>query len=368
MNDVVTVCKGASGRGRSGDATRALRGMLAALLVAGLAAPAAGCRGSEQKPPTAGATENAGGARPGAAGPQEGGSPTATIHDIPGIARTSPETPEAAPEAGPCARVDFPAALPIAEASGGVVTTIDGVTTLMVIADSGHGGDYLLVDPQSGAVRERGRLPLGKKGDDLEGLAVRGDRIWAITSSGWLRAWTRRTEKPAGFDLVAGPLPITPVDAPSATAMTCELRRANCGRNFEGLCLAPTAVAGAGADDCVGMAASKAEGRLYCIVERDGSLAIDPERTLSLGKPEALADCNIDGDTLWAGANLFQVNRVWRVTGWRTPERAQVVELGTMGVGFCEGIAAAGDTLFRLSDMQGESSLVSKFRCSPPTK
>lgn len=275
----------------------------------------------------------------------------------------------AAGDGGACRRLDFVSSLPIAEASAAVVTTLDGVATLMVIGDSGHEGDYLLVDPQSGVVRERGKLPLGQKGDDLEGLAVRGDRLWGLTSSGWLRAWTRRA-KPPGFDLVAGPLPIGHEyvgGAPPGDAMSCDLRRANCGRNFEGLCLAAPEVAPAGAG-CVGMAASKAEGRLYCVVEREGALTVDAARFVSLAKPDALADCNIDGDTLWAGANVFSLNQVWKVTGWRDPAKAQVAEVGAIGVGFCEGIAASGDTLFRLSDTQGDPSLISKFRCSPPTK
>ncbi len=265
-----------------------------------------------------------------------------------------------------CERQAFVAELPIAEASGAVLTEIDGAATLMVVADSGHKGDYLLIDPESGAVRERGKLPLGGRGDDLEGLTVRGDRFYALTSSGWWRAWERRPAKGGvmgGFDLVAGPSPIGPVDAPPVTAMVCDIRRTNCGRNFEGLCLARADQPGA---ECDGMALSKKEGRLYCVVEKDGGLTIDPSRTLSVAKGEALADCNIDGGALWVGANLFDFNRVWRVTGWQTPASAQLTELGSVGVGFSEGLAAAGETLFRLSDTQGEPSLVAKFRCRRP--
>lgn len=309
--------------------------------------------------------------RPGAGGPPSPSEPSEpsepTGENIGGAGEA------ALPE--DCSREAFVDNLPIAEASAAVVTLLDGSSTLMVVGDSGHTGDYLLVDPTSGAVRERGKLPLGGYGDDLEGLAVRGDRIWALTSSGWLRAWKRTGPPSPGFELVAGPVAIGP--ATGDQAMSCDIRRANCGRNFEGLCLAPRPTPNqrgkAPSKECVGMAASKADGKLYCIVEsREGNLTIDPARSISVSKSKALADCNIsasgDGETLWVGANFFDFNRVWKIQGWKTPERAEsvvVTELGMLGTGFCEGIAADGETLFRLSDTQGSPSLISKFRCSP---
>lgn len=352
----VTVPGGASGRRRLG---RLLIAVALALLCA------AACRGDRNQPITA--------ERPvePAAAPATT-TATTTAAPAPAAATAAPSAATAgAPLPTGCEKQPFVDDLPIAEASAAVVTELDGVATLMVIGDSGHDGDYLLVDPQSGAVRERGKLPLGGRGDDLEGLAVRGDRFWALTSSGWLRAWKRRGPPTPGFELVTGPVAIGA--GQGANAMTCGLRRANCGRNFEGLCLAPRAGGKRPhpEEECVGMAASKADGRLYCIVEKDEALTVDPARWIAVSKPEALADCNIDGETLWAGANLFDFNRVWRVDGWRTPEvtaSVQVRELGTLGTGFCEGMAVAGDTMFRLSDTQGSPSLVSKFRCSPPTK
>ncbi|HRC57319.1 MAG TPA: hypothetical protein PKU97_15405 [Kofleriaceae bacterium] len=303
--------------------------------------------------------------------------------------RATPAPPAPAPAASPqpapaaraaedlaleCAAVPFATTLPIAEASGSVVTPIDGAPALLVVADSGHRGDYLIVDPQTGAVRERGALPLGGPGDDLEGLAVRGDRFWALTSSGWLRAWVRRASPTPHFELVLGPVPIGARyrTAADPAAMTCEATRVNCGRNFEGLCLSSrpvAAVASAGEPTpCVGMAVSKAQGRLYCITERGDQLLIDAQRWLQVADEDVLSDCNIDGDTLWLGSNLFELNRVRRVEKWSTPERAVVTELGALGVGSAEAIAVAGEVLFRLSDTQTSPSLVAKFRCGPVGK
>ena len=53
--------------------------------------------------------------------------------------------------------------------------------------------------------------------------------------------------------------------------MVCGATATNCGRNYEGLCLAPAGAGGA----CVGFAASKADGHLYCVTTADdGRLAV----------------------------------------------------------------------------------------------
>ncbi|MEZ4363516.1 MAG: hypothetical protein R3B48_25295 [Kofleriaceae bacterium] len=333
---------GSTDRIRAGRAA-----LLLALALGGCRAGAEQRRTSEPAPPAAAAPEAAPASTPPTAG--------------------APPAGEAA-SALTCTAEPFASDVPIAEASGAIATTLDGVATVMVIADSGHHGAYLLLDPQTGAVRERGQLPLGGPGDDLEGLAVRGDRIWALTSAGWLRAWKRRGGARPGFELVEGPSPLGPAP-PSPDAVVCAPERVNCGKNFEGLCLRPDPARGAAsADACVGMAASKAEGKLYCLVERGGHLQLDLARSIAVTRPNALADCYIDGETLWAGANLFDLNRVWRVERWRSPADAEVVSLGPLGVGFSEAMAVSGDVLYRFSDTQGAPSLAAKLRCAPSTK
>jgi hypothetical protein len=290
-------------------------------------------------------------------------------------AAVEPAPPAAAPPgpapprdaSGSCVAEDaFADSAPIAEASAAVWMTLEGTPAVLVVADSGHHGDYVALDPASGTVRERGRLPLGGAGDDLEGLAMRGDRLWGLTSAGWLRAWVRRPDKT--FELVAGPSPAGPRygQAGNERAVTCEQKRVNCGRNFEGLCLRREGQVAAGA--CVGMAASKADGHLYCVVEEADGLRVDPTRRIAVAGGDALSDCSIDGDVLWVTGNVFDLNRVRRVTHWWEPARATLTPFGTVGIGSTEAIAVSGQTLVQLSDLQGAPSLMGKFRCAAPSE
>src|SRR5690242_17471297 len=125
-----------------------------------------------------------------------------------------------------CKRLPFASPLPIAEASGAVWLPQDG-GVIVVIADSGHRGDYLIIDDDDGKVLETGKLPLDGRGDDLEGLATDGDRLWAITSSGWMRSWKRKDGGGYHADLHA-----YRIDDDDE----CSLDAVNCGHNYEGLC------------------------------------------------------------------------------------------------------------------------------------
>jgi len=265
-----------------------------------------------------------------------------------------------------CERVPFADSSPVPEASGAAWMTIDGKLSLVVISDSGNDGAYAVVDPESGTTTEQGKLPLAGKDDDLEGVAIHAGKLAALTSPGWVREWQRAGK---GFELVAGPYPLGPIDLdegtgnapPAHDGMVCAQHRVNCGRNYEGLCLANHPAAGS----CIGFAMSKADGHLYCLVEQDGKLAADKTRKIRIiGKGGALADCAFsDDDTLFVGSNLFDLARVYRVDGWRDPATAKVVEIGMLGVGFPETIAARGDIIYRMSDTGGAPSLMAKYRC-----
>jgi outer membrane protein assembly factor BamB len=143
--------------------------------------------------------------------------------------------------------------------------------------------------------------------------------------------------------------------------MVCNAHVVNCGRNYEGLCLAPAPRPGAA---CVGFAASKADGHLYCLTEAAGKLVVHHDRAIAITRPGALADCAFGDDgTLWVGDNLFDLGRVYRVTHWEDPAHAEVEPVGVLSVGFPETIAVRGDVVYRMSDLGGAPSLMARFRC-----
>lgn len=258
-----------------------------------------------------------------------------------------------------CERQTFAASLPVPEASGAVLLPVDGKLGLVVVSDSGNGGAYVVVDPDSGALRESGVLPLGTgANDDLEGLAVRDGALVGLTSSGDVLVWQRASGR---FDLVDGPYRI----ADPATGLACKRPVVNCGKNYEGLCLV-SGPAAPGA--CVGLAASKADGALYCVTVEGGKL-VATARSIPISSPETLTGCDIAPDgSVWAGTNLFGRSLVYRVTGWDHPAGATVEEIGSLGDGFPEAITvgpADGDAvvLYRLSDLGGSPSAAAKYRC-----
>jgi len=278
------------------------------------------------------------------------------------------ETGSAALDGSPCTALPFAESSPVPEASGAAWLTIDGRLTLVVVSDSGNAGAYALIDPETGVTREQGTLPLGEASDDIEGFAARGDKVYGLTSSGWIRTW-RRTG--AGFALADAAYPLGPIDLPDTgdgnhppkgEGMVCGAHKVNCGRNYEGLCLVQPAF---GSGDCVGFAASKADGHLYCLTEQDGKLVAHHDRSIAITKPGSLADCAfaLDRGTLWAASNLFDLAQVYRVTGWNDPATATVAPFAQLGVGFPETIAARADVIYRMSDTGGSPSLMTKHRC-----
>jgi outer membrane protein assembly factor BamB len=280
-----------------------------------------------------------------------------------------PAVPDAAAVTGArCEALPFAPSTVVPEASGAAWLTHDGRPALLVVGDSGNHGAYGIIDPETGATIETGRLPLSElAGDDVEGVAARGEKIYSVTSSGWIRVWRRSG---ARFELIEPPYPLGPVDlpdtknndrAPKGDGMVCGAHVVNCGRNYEGMCLAH-APRNPG---CIGFAASKADGHLYCLSEQAGKLVVHRNRAIAITRPGALADCAFsDDDTLWAGSNLFGLARIYRVTGWDDPEHATLDRIGSVGIGFPELIAARGDVVYRMSDMSGSPSLMARYRCT----
>ena len=278
----------------------------------------------------------------------------------------------AAPASGDgftCEPLSFAATTPVPEASGAAWLTVDGKLVLLVVGDSGNAGAYGLIDPDTGATIETGALPLSDEAsDDIEGVSARGDRIYGITSSGWIRTWRRIA---GGFELTDKPYPLGPIDlpdtknndrAPRGDGMVCNGRVVNCGRNYEGLCLAPAPPS----RDCIGFAASKADGHVYCLTESAGKLAVHHDRAIAIARPGTVADCAFNDDgSLWVGNNMFDLGRVYRVTHWDTPATAHVERVAALPLGFPETLAVRGDVVYRMSDMGGSPSMMARFRCRP---
>lgn len=286
--------------------------------------------------------------------PPEAGPPTAS-----GSAPPVPAMPIPT-----CEQATFAESTKLPEASGAAWLTIDGKLGLLVIADSGHDGAYVVLDPDTGEMREEGKLPIGGGKDDLEGVAIWNGKLVGISSSGWIRVWERAG---SGFSLVDGPYPLGPVDLPDKKlamldqpGMVCSERTTNCGRDYEGICVPP-----APQGKCVGFAASKTDGRLYCLVDRNGKLAVEHDPFIQIAKKGQMADCAFsDRGELFVGSNLFGAANVYRVSNWADPAKARVDELGSLGIGFPETIAAHGEIIYRMSDTGGDTpSLMTKHRC-----
>lgn len=254
---------------------------------------------------------------------------------------------------------------------------------LVGVGDSGQHGAYAIIDPDSGKTLEQGTLPLGDPStasDDLEGLSAWNGKLVGISSAGWIRVWQRADK---GFQLVEGPYALGPVDLPvgalhrgigdvppTTDGMVCPIEGTNCGRNYEGICLAPTAQ-GINPLVCAGYALSKADGHLYCLMlDLDTHhLVVHRDKAIAVGRPGTAADCAFDdAATLWVGHNVFAMNDVQRIDRALDPAHATITEIGPAGVGFSEAIVAKGDTIWRLSDAGGAPSLMGKFRCTPKAR
>jgi len=257
---------------------------------------------------------------------------------------------------GHCGQQPFAESTPLPEASGAAWLVVEGKLSLVVVSDSGNNGAYAVLDPDTGATREEGKLPLGTgAGDDIEGFAAHDGKLFGLTSDGWMRVWQR---KGSGFELIDGPYAI----GDQADGTTCPTKK-KCAINYEGLALAATP------KGCAGFACSKGEGRVYCLTEQAGHYAIDHSRSIAVTKPNALGDCTFDDkDGLWVGDNVFGLDQVFRIDGWSAPATAKVLPVNAFGVGFPEVIAVRGDVIYRMSDTGGSPSLLGKFRCLPSSR
>ena len=288
----------------------------------------------------------------------------------PDVPANQPGSASAAPKPVECTDLPFAQTSPVPEASGAAWLEVGGKPALFVISDSGNKGKYVIVDADTGSTLEEGVLPLGEgAGDDLEGIAVRNSIFYVISSPGWIRSY-KRIDK--GFELVDAPYALGPIDIedkgggmgdkpPKGSGMVCAAKNTNCGRNYEGLCLQPSASSGR----CVGYAASKADGHLYCVIEDRGKLVVQYANAIRVARPGVIADCafSADASALYAGSNLFDAGNVYRVDNWQDPNEAKVAVVGALGIGFAETLAVSGDVFYRMSDTGAAPSMMRKLRC-----
>jgi hypothetical protein len=262
-----------------------------------------------------------------------------------------------------CTSLPFASSTPVPEASGAAWL---GSNRLVVAGDSGNHGAYVIVDADSGATVEQGQLPLGDSSDDVEGLSDHDGLFYGVISAGWIYAWKRAG---SGFQLADGPYALGPVDLPAAKnakkppktdGMVCDAHGVNCGRNYEGLCLAKSP----NADGCAGYVASKSDGHLYCVAfDANHRLAVRRDGAIYVDEPGRLADCTYDdAGRLWAADNTLGLAQVFRIDG------GSAVPFDKFGPGFPEVLAVRGDTFYRMSDLGGAPSLMAKFRCSAIAK
>jgi len=294
----------------------------------------------------------------------------AACESKPEVPATPPPTP---PEDGPpaeCTDLPFAATSPVPEASGAAWLDVGGKPALFVISDSGNKGKYVIVDADAGTALEEGTLALGDAGDDLEGIAARAGVFYVISSPGWVRTYKRADKS---FELVDAPYALGPIDIddkgggmgdkpPKGTGMVCGAKNTNCGRNYEGICLAPEPAAAKAR--CAGFAASKADGHLYCLQDDRGKLVVQYQNAIRITRPGVVADCAFSDDgTLYAGSNLFDMGNVYRVDGWQDPSTAKITTVGALAIGFPETLAVRGDVFYRMSDTGVAPSMMRKLRC-----
>jgi hypothetical protein len=270
--------------------------------------------------------------------------------------------PRASPDHAPvrCTRDPlFPTTWQVAEASAAVeVTLLPGTRELLVISDSGNGGEALLWALPRGPFRPF-RLPLDKQAsDDNEGVAWLNGRLYTLTSSGAVRRFSPDGRGGLRRDGDAYPIGPPPYTCPSLTDI-------NCGYNYEGLCLRAQPASAR----CAGYAASKSDGRLLCVVfdgERVRVDTIKPPLVLSVPH-HALSDCAFgaaDGpgkDVLLVTTNVYGGSTTYAVneaTGALKP-------LDVVGLPNNEAVAIGSDgSFYEFMDSDGTPSLADGFTCA----
>ncbi|MEO8796249.1 MAG: hypothetical protein ABI551_00055, partial [Polyangiaceae bacterium] len=236
-----------------------------------------------------------------------------------------------------------------------------GVREILVVSDSGDHGAALAWKIPDGPSR-RLTLPLDENvaNDDIEAIAWQGGHLFTLTSSGAVRRFSPDGKGELARDGAAYRLGDPPAACP-------DLQKVNCGRNYEGLCLRETAALEV-KPRCVGYAASKKEGALYCIVMNDNKLSIDTIRkpiVLAVGK-HSLADCAFGSYGGPAQSTLVVTTNVYGGSESFVVDEATGA-LSTIDVSATpsnEAIAIDRDgSLYQFMDDNGDESLALRMTC-----
>jgi hypothetical protein len=284
-------------------------------------------------------------------------------------ARDSASAPLAS--AGPDARArakltctpdpQFPGVFDLPEASAAAEVELrPGERELLIVSDSGHHGAALARGIPSGPLRAL-TLPLDPKvSDDVEGIAWRGRHLYAIVSVGFVQRFS-----PDGKGGLVRDGDAYPIGPEAYMCHARDLDDANCGMNYEGLCLHDAE----SNERCAGYVASKTEGWLGCVVFRGERLALDLVKPkLALGLPRrSLSDCAFGAaggpaaHALLVTTNIFGGSTSYLVhegTGALTP-------IEVTGLPTNEAVAVDRDgALYQLMDANTDTSPALRATCT----
>ncbi len=237
------------------------------------------------------------------------------------------------------------------------VSLMPGSRELIVLSDSHNAGKAMLWALPRGPFRPMQLALDALASDDLEGAAWLHGHLYTLTSSGAVRRYSPDGHGGLvrdGDAYAIGPAPY----------VCRSLRDANCGPNYEGLCLR----ANPGGARCAGYAASKESGKLLCLVFEGERLKIDPIKppiVLDVSH-HALSDCAFGApagpasDTLLVTTNVYGGSTTYIVD----ESTGELAALDVPALPNNEAIAVDSDgALYQLMDSNTDSSLAYRMTC-----
>ena len=264
-----------------------------------------------------------------------------------------------------CEPLPFAESTPVPEASGAAWLTIDGQLRLVVAGDSGNHGAYGMIDPETGATVEQGKLPLERR----RPTTSRASRPAAITCSASPRragsssgSASRRASSSSDGPTRSGPsiCPERRARRQAAAGRRHGVRRhqsSNCGRNYEGLCLTEHR-----------RLRRPRQGRRPPLLRSSATreLRVERDRRDRGRRPGPPRRLRVSTSTARCGsATTCSGCRRSRASITARPE---VAPIAVARHGLSRGPRRPGDVFYRMSDTGGSPSLMGKFRCKPSAR